>query len=97
MLINDKRLGLVHPATKQFQNFANTRPSSSSSTISAPTSLESYSSSSTSKQIKLSPLQKEIIVDMFAKLDETKMWRLSTGTVVENQMKVFALECNFEQ
>ncbi|KAI8639852.1 hypothetical protein BD408DRAFT_420635 [Parasitella parasitica] len=22
MLINDKRLGLVHPATKQFQNFA---------------------------------------------------------------------------
>lgn len=33
---------------------------------------------------------------MFAKLDESKMWRLSTGTVVEQKMKMFALECNFE-
>lgn len=96
MLINDKRLGLMHPVTNQFQNFANTSSSSSSSSTSAPTSLDSCSSSS-SKQIKLSPLQKGIVVDMFAKLDGTKMWRLSTGTVVEQQMKMFALECNFEQ
>ncbi|KAG1474063.1 hypothetical protein G6F56_000588 [Rhizopus delemar] len=33
---------------------------------------------------------------MFAKLNETKMWRLSTGTVVEQQMKMFILERNFE-
>ncbi|CAO3614574.1 unnamed protein product [Mucor hiemalis] len=96
MLINDKRLGLMHPVTNQFQNFANTSSPSSSSSTSAPTSLDSCSSSS-SKQIKLSPLQKGIVVDMFAMLDGTKMWRLSTGTVVEQQMKMFALECNFEQ
>lgn len=48
------------------------------------------------KQIKLSPIQKGAIVDMFAKLDESKMWRLSTGTVVEQQMQMFALECNYE-
>lgn len=33
---------------------------------------------------------------MFAKLDKSKMWRLSTGTVVEQQMQMFALECNYE-
>ncbi|KAI9343717.1 hypothetical protein BD770DRAFT_193960 [Pilaira anomala] len=95
MLINDKRLGLMRLVTKQFQNFTNTSSSLSSSSISAPTSLDSYSSNSR-KQNKLSPLQKGIVVDMFAKLDETKMWRLSTGTVVEQQVKMFALEYNFE-
>lgn len=96
MLINDNRLGLMHSATEQFRNFTNTSYSSTYPAISSPTNLDSYYSS-TSKQIKLSSFQKGIIVDMFAKLDGNKMWRLSTGTVVEQQMKMFALECNFEQ
>ncbi|OBZ80984.1 hypothetical protein A0J61_10968, partial [Choanephora cucurbitarum] len=95
MQINDKRLGLVQPTTKQCQNLAKTSSSLSSSIIPAPTTLDSFSSGS-GKQSKLTPLQKGIVVDMFAKLDRTKMWRLSTGTVVEQQMKMFALECNFE-
>ncbi|KAG2213885.1 hypothetical protein INT47_001154 [Mucor saturninus] len=96
MLIKNKRLGLVYPATKQSHANANTRPSSISSTVPASTTLDSYPLSNITKQLKLSPLQKEIIVDMFARLNETKMWRLSTGTVVEQQMEMSELEGNFK-
>ncbi|OBZ80759.1 hypothetical protein A0J61_11192 [Choanephora cucurbitarum] len=95
MQINDKRLGLMQPTIKQGQNFAKTSSSLNSSIISAPTTLDSFSSGS-GKQSKLTPFQKGIVVDMFAKLNRTKMRRLSTGTVVEQQMKMFAFECNFE-
>lgn len=49
------------------------------------------------KQIKLSENDKIKITQMFEDLELDKCWRLSSGTIVEERMKEFAVGCNYEQ
>ncbi|KAF7723515.1 hypothetical protein EC973_001890 [Apophysomyces ossiformis] len=62
-----------------------------STTDTAPSSTRSSSASG-----RLDATDKEQIEDTFNNLDESKMWVLSTGTVVEKQMKALALASNFD-
>ncbi|CAO3687004.1 unnamed protein product [Rhizopus stolonifer] len=56
----------------------------------------SSNSISSDIQLKLLPADITKILTIFENLDTTKMWTLSTGTVVEKKMKEFALVCNYE-
>ncbi|CAO3643428.1 unnamed protein product [Cunninghamella blakesleeana] len=49
-----------------------------------------------SNRKKLSAEEKNNIKTVFDNLDTKKMWRLSTGTIVEMRMKEFATACNYE-
>lgn len=49
------------------------------------------------KQLKLCLDDKEKIKNLFDSLDKSKMWKLSTGTIVEEKMREFALNCIYEQ
>lgn len=49
------------------------------------------------KQIKLHEIDKIKITQMFEDLELDKCWKLSTGTIVEERMKGFAVGCNYEQ
>jgi hypothetical protein len=69
-------------------------PNEASTTTSLSTTA---SSSSSSKQQKLSDLDKIAIDSTYSNLNESKMWKLSTGKLVEKEMQKFALSCNFEQ
>jgi hypothetical protein len=93
MAINDKRLGLNHYAPQAHGNVG----SGGSELSSLTTTSSDSSSSSTTKQLKLFPDDKEKVKHMFNNLDESKMWKLSTGTIVEKKMKEFALNCTYEQ
>ncbi|KAI8645494.1 hypothetical protein BD408DRAFT_458781 [Parasitella parasitica] len=98
MAINDKRLGLRCYAPQENRNI-NTNSSDSSRTTTTATSTAASSSSessNTTKQLKLCSDDKEKIKNLFDSLDESKMWKLSTGTVVEEKMKEFALNCIYE-
>ncbi|KAL7321439.1 hypothetical protein PS15m_001201 [Mucor circinelloides] len=53
-------------------------------------------SSASIKMIKLSDTDKNSIKALYDSLDKTKMWTLSTGTVVEEQMEQFALSREHE-
>ncbi|CAO3593563.1 unnamed protein product [Absidia cylindrospora] len=62
-----------------------------------PHPLQSPTAPSTGKTGRtLSVVQKNAIQAMFSNLDTSKMWRLSTGTLVEQQMDKLALECKYE-
>ncbi|KAI8076667.1 uncharacterized protein B0P05DRAFT_471945, partial [Gilbertella persicaria] len=61
------------------------------------TTSSDFLSSCISKQSKLSQEDKEMTKQMFDKLDKSKMWKLSTGTVLEEKMREFALNCLYEQ
>ncbi|KAI8358555.1 hypothetical protein BD560DRAFT_335052, partial [Blakeslea trispora] len=65
-------------------------------TITTTTTTTTTNGSPLTKQTKLSSVDKLLIKDRFEKLEESKMWKLSTGTYVEKQMQKFALACNFE-
>ncbi|KAG1145190.1 hypothetical protein G6F37_012183 [Rhizopus arrhizus] len=98
MAINDKRLGLSHYAPQSDRN-TNINSSDSSRTTTTATSTAASSgseSSNTTKQLKLCSDDKEKIRNLFDSLDESKMWKLSTGTIVEEKMKEFALNCIYE-
>ncbi|KAI7902478.1 uncharacterized protein BX663DRAFT_76531 [Cokeromyces recurvatus] len=92
-LINDKRLGLSHYAHQAPVNVGN----SGSELSSLKTTSYDTFSGSTTKQSKLLPDDKEKVKHMFNNLNEIKMWKLSTGTIVEKKMKEFALNCIYEQ
>ncbi|CEG67065.1 hypothetical protein RMATCC62417_03540 [Rhizopus microsporus] len=103
MLIHDKSLGIVHPALNPAMNFHNRVSASQCSLIvtleSAESTLESTNTSTTNnskKQLKLLPSDKAKIIEMFQSLDLDKCWKLSTGTVVEEKMKEYAIDCNYE-
>lgn len=100
MAINDKRLGLHHYPS-QVNRSINTNTSNSShtttTTSTSTTTAAATAESSNTKQLKLSSDDKEKIKNLFDNLDERKMWKLSTGTVVEEKMKQFALNCIYEQ
>lgn len=49
------------------------------------------------KQIKLSENDKIKITQMFEDSELDECWRLSSGTIVEERMKEFAVGCNYEQ
>ncbi|KAG1450547.1 hypothetical protein G6F55_009633 [Rhizopus delemar] len=51
---------------------------------------------SNTKQEKLLPIDKENIKLLYSKLDPAKMWKLSSGVLVEKKMEEFALKCNYE-
>lgn len=58
----------------------------------------SFTSSTTSiKQQPPSSADYEKIESMYSKIDNGKKWTLSSGTIVEDQMKQFALNCIVEQ
>jgi hypothetical protein len=97
MLINDKRLGIVHPNIQPFGVFPISKNETVSVSKSSSSLNSSSSASSTPKQPKLSSLDKDYIKKLYEDLNETSMWRLSSGVVVEKKMKEFALACNFEQ
>lgn len=99
MSINDKRLGLCRYAPQANRNTnINSSDSSRTSTTATSTAASSSSeSSNTTKQLKLCSDDKEKIKNLFDSLDESKMWKLSTGTIVEEKMKKFALNCIYEQ
>lgn len=46
---------------------------------------------------KLSVLDQKIIQSLYDRLDRSKMWRLSNGTIVEDKMKEVALGFEYEQ
>ncbi|KAG1393977.1 hypothetical protein G6F58_012206 [Rhizopus delemar] len=98
MAINDKRLGLSHYAPQSDRNTnINSSGSSRTTTTATATAASSGSeSSNTTKQLKLCSDDKEKIKNLFDSLDESKMWKLSTGTIVEEKMKEFALNCIYE-
>ncbi|KAG1511548.1 hypothetical protein G6F53_005856 [Rhizopus delemar] len=56
----------------------------------------SSSASSAPKQPRLSFLDKDYIKKLYEDLNESSMWKLSSGMVVEKKMKEFVLACNFE-
>lgn len=104
MLIHDKSLGIVHPALDPAMNFHNRVSASQCSLIvtieSAESTLESTNTSTTNnskKQLKLLPSDKAKIIEMFQNLDLDKCWKLSTGTIVEEKMKEYAIDYNYEQ
>lgn len=104
MLIHDKSLGIIHPALDPAMNFYNRVSASQRSLIitteSADSILESTNTSTTNsskKQLKLLPSDKAKIIEMFQSLDLDKCWKLSTGTIVEEKMKEYAIDCNYEQ
>ncbi|KAG1171479.1 hypothetical protein G6F71_006929 [Rhizopus microsporus] len=92
MAINDKRLGLSHYAPQAPGNVG----SGDSELSSLTTTSSDSSSSSTTKQLKLFSDDKEKVKHMFNNLNESKMWKLSIGTIVEKKMKEFALNCTYE-
>lgn len=71
-------------------------PASTSNPSSSP-SLGFNSSSGMTKQALLTPDDKLAIEEVYKNLDTLKMWRLSSGTIVEKEMERFALTCIFEQ
>ncbi|KAG2209188.1 hypothetical protein INT47_005480 [Mucor saturninus] len=96
MLINDKRLGIVHPNIQPFEAFpiTNDEPagvSKNSSSLNA-----SSSASPAPKQPRLSLPDKDYIKKSYEDFNETSMWKLSSGVVVEKKMEEFALACDFE-
>ncbi|GAN03423.1 hypothetical protein MAM1_0040c02876 [Mucor ambiguus] len=96
--MNDKRLGLRRYVPQAIRN-TNINGSDSSRTTTTATSAAASSSSessNTTKQLKLCSDDKEKIKNLFDSLDESKMWKLSTGTIVEEKMKEFALNCIYE-
>ncbi|KAG2231000.1 hypothetical protein INT48_002779, partial [Thamnidium elegans] len=98
MAINDKRFGLRSYAPQA--NINTNINGSDSSRTTTPTAIAVSSSSEpsiTSKQLKLCSDDKEKIKNLFDSLDESKKWKLSTGTILEEKMKEFALNCIYEQ
>lgn len=81
--------------------------SSGSASCSSParrSSKSSVSSSSTDndtgisvKLHKLNAVDKENVKLMYDRLDKNQMWKLSTGTVVEEKMKTVAMQLDIEQ
>ncbi|CEP16334.1 hypothetical protein [Parasitella parasitica] len=98
MSINDKRLGLRHYALQVTRNTNINSSDSSRTTTAATTTATSTTSesSNTTKQLKLCSDDREKIKNLYDSLDESKIWKLSTGTVVEEKMKEFALNCIYE-
>lgn len=104
-LIHDKRLGIVPPPIDPSMNFYNriseTQHTPSITKEYADSFTETTSTTSTTntskKQIKLSEIDKIKITQMFEDLELDKCWRLSSGTIVEERMKEFAVGCNYEQ
>lgn len=75
-----------------------TRRSSNALSNTATSSTNETSSSDISvKQVKLSVEDKDKIKAMYSGLDKSKMWKLSTGTLVEEQMMKHALIQDCEQ
>lgn len=96
MLINDKRLGIVHPIIQPFGVFPLTNDETVSVSKNSSSLNPSSSASSAPKQPKLSFLDKDYIKKLYEDLNESSMWKLSSGMVVEKKMKEFVLACNFE-
>ncbi|KAI7871851.1 hypothetical protein BDF14DRAFT_916327 [Spinellus fusiger] len=96
MLICNESLGIVHsttPALSLYSHFGRIR--------NTPTAItESVGSSSiintSKKQLKLLPNDKTKIIEIFESLDLENCWTLSTGTIVKNKMKEYAISCNYE-
>ncbi|CEI90212.1 hypothetical protein RMCBS344292_04541 [Rhizopus microsporus] len=95
ILINDKRLGIVHPIIQPFGVFPLTNDETVSVSKNSSSLNPSSSASSAPKQPKLSFLDKDYIKKLYEDLNTT-MWKLSSGVVVEKKVKEFALACNFE-
>ncbi|KAL7311131.1 hypothetical protein PS15m_008933 [Mucor circinelloides] len=68
-------------------------------TISASSSIKDdiSNNSISAKIVKLNDNDKSKIAELYNGLDEAKMWKLSTGTIVEEKMKQFALSRDHEQ
>jgi hypothetical protein len=49
------------------------------------------------KQEKLCDSDKQAILRMFDSLNQSKMWKLSSGVVAEEKMRELALKCEYEQ
>lgn len=94
MSINDKRLGLCRYAPQANRN---TNINNSDSSRRKTTASSSSESSNATKQLKLCSDAKEKIKNLFDTLNESKMWKLSNGTIVEEKMKEFALNCTYQQ
>ncbi|KAI8138881.1 hypothetical protein BJV82DRAFT_280436 [Fennellomyces sp. T-0311] len=62
----------------------------------AETEHESATRSTTTSDHKLTEAEKRKIDELFKQLDEKKMWRLSTGTLVERKMEALALKSLYE-
>lgn len=75
--------------------------SSKASTTTADSDLLSTSSSTSSSSSttikRLCASDQTRAIKMFEALDPNKMWKLSTGTMVEEQLALLVKECNFEQ
>lgn len=78
-----------------------TRRSASRRSISSGATLTSNDNSSgdvlSAKQVKLTDADKQKIRNMYTGLDKAKMWKLSTGTLVEEQMMKLAISQEYEQ
>ncbi|RCH92754.1 hypothetical protein CU098_009368, partial [Rhizopus stolonifer] len=83
-------------ATYSRESRSNTDTTSLNSISSLTDSSASTSSIYSTKQVKLTLVDKENIRRMYQELDPDKMWKLSTGTVVEKKMEEFALSCCYE-
>lgn len=49
------------------------------------------------KQALLKPEDKIAVAELYNNLDPLKMWKLSSGTIVEKKMEEFAMACTYEQ
>lgn len=86
MRLLEKLAGIAPTPVEPLQNL--TWDADSYSACTSAINSESSSSNNT-KQIKLLPEDKEKL--------EKKMWKLSTGTIVEKKMEEFAKSCTYEQ
>lgn len=85
-------------STASGSNSASTAPvSSASGRRSVATSTSSDSPTEAATKHKLSPEDKVSIQKLYQSLDKAKMWKLSTGKVVELEMMKLAINQDYEQ
>lgn len=95
--LNNIRLGQFYAGVIRFINANSSDLSRTTTTATLTAASTSSESSNTTKQLKLCSDDKEKIKNLYDSLDESKMWKLSTGTIVEEKMKEFALNCIYER
>ncbi|GAN11802.1 hypothetical protein MAM1_0985d11403 [Mucor ambiguus] len=83
--------------TYDFQGRQKRRASTATTSTSATSTTNDMSSEAVPvKQVKLAEIDKDRIKNMYASMDKSKMWKLSTGKLVEEQMQKLALSKDHE-
>jgi hypothetical protein len=95
--IQENIIAKLNETIADLKHTVETTNSTSETTYYSGTSSNTGSGSSSIKPKLLTPNDKAKIIEIYNNLDQDKMWVLSSNTIVENEMKKYALACNYEQ